>query len=79
MVLILVLVLVHALIVLVVHGNILRYFYIDGEAVIIGYPFYYALSFALNIILINNPNKIAAVIPPAEAFKPPVNIPRNPS
>lgn len=75
---VLVVVLVHTLVILVVHGNILRFICIDGKAVIIGYPVFYALSFALKIKLITNPRKIAVAIPPAEAFKPPVKIPRNP-
>ena len=42
-------------------------------------PEIYALSFGLNSKLISRPAVIAAAIPPAVAFRPPIKIPRNPS
>ena len=66
-----------SLVVLVVHSKILR-FYICGNAASIGYPKYQDLSFGLNIRLVSSPATIAAVMPPAVAFNPPVSIPRKP-
>ena len=42
-------------------------------------PEIYALSFGLNSRLISRPAVIAAAIPPAVAFRPPIKIPRKPS
>lgn len=71
-------ILVHTLI-LIIHCKDPPFVYIHGNAVLIGYPKDYDLSFALKMKLINKPNTIAAVIPPAEAFNPPRKIPINPS
>lgn len=76
-VLVAILVGVLSLVVLVVHSKILR-FYICGNAASIGYPKYQDLSFGLNIRLVRSPATIAAVMPPAVAFNPPVSIPRKP-
>ena len=52
--------------------------------ILLGYPTVvcpgiYALSFGLNSRLIRSPAVIAAAIPPAVDFRPPINIPRKPS
>ena len=51
----------------------------DGIAALLGYPAYQDLSLALNRKLAARPATMAAVIPPAAAFSPPVKMPRNPS
>ena len=50
-----------------------------GLAASIGCPGFQDLSLALKIRLAKSPAKMAAVIPPAAAFRPPVKMPRNPS
>ena len=50
-----------------------------GLAAYIGCPGFQDLSLALKIRLAKSPAKMAAVIPPAAAFRPPVKMPRNPS
>ena len=78
-VLVLVIILVVVLItVLVIHSYFLQIFLTDESATVV-YPKTYALSFALKRKLAINPALIAAVIPPADAFSPPVKIPRKPS
>ena len=42
-------------------------------------PIFQDLSFGLKIRLTRRPAKMAVAIPPAQAFSPPVKIPRNPS
>lgn len=66
------------LIVLIIHISFLRLF-LCGNAARIVYPGIYDLSFALKIRPTKAPNTMAAVMPPAAAFRPPVNIPKNPS
>lgn len=50
-----------------------------GLAAIIECPNFYALSLGLKIKLARRPAITATVIPPAQAFRPPVKIPRKPS
>ena len=78
LIVVLIAVLVHTLVILVVHDEILRFIYNFGKAVIIYCPVSYDLSLALKRILMIKPNRIAALIPPADAVRPPVKIPRNP-
>ena len=52
--------------------------YIYGLAAKIACPDFQDLSFALKNKLAKSPLKMAAAMPPAEAFRPPVKIPRNP-
>lgn len=73
-VLVLIIVLV---LVLVIHHKILRLFHLGYPKIVC--PIDYDLSFALKIKLTSNPATIAAVIPPAVAFSPPVKIPITPS
>ena len=49
------------------------------HAATIACPIFQALSFGLNKKLASKPAVMAAVIPPAVAFKPPMKMPRNPS
>ena len=77
-VLVIVLILILVLIlVLVIHYKILRLCRLGYPKIVC--PFTQDLSLALKIKLISNPATIAAVIPPALAFKPPVKIPSTPS
>lgn len=76
LVLILVLIVVLVLI-LVIHCEILRLYHLGYPKLV--YPFTQDLSLALKIKLTNNPATIAAVIPPAVAFSPPVKMPITPS
>ena len=78
LILVLVLILITVL-VLVVHGLFLRNSLFYGDAVMVSYPKSQDLSLALKIKLAIKPEKIAAVIPPAVAFSPPVKIPMKPS
>lgn len=64
--------------ILVVHGFILR-LNDTALAATLAYPLFQDLSLALKIRLHSSPARIAAVIPPAEAFRPPVKMPRKPS
>ena len=64
--------------VLVIHSVFLRFIYCGHSAYLVC-PEFQALSFALKRKLASKPAKMAAVIPPAVAFSPPVNIPRKPS
>ena len=50
-----------------------------GNAATIVYPDFQLLSLALNSKLASRPAVIAIAIPPAQAFNPPVKIPRKPS
>ena len=78
-VLILILVLVVLIVlVLVIHG-ISSVIFLCGTAAIIDCPIYQDLSFALNRRLAKRPAVTAAVMPPAVAFRPPVNTPKKPS
>lgn len=85
LILILILILIAALVgililvlILVIHGGFLQN-YIYGLAAILACPVFQALSFGLKRMLARSPAAMAAVIPPAADFIPPVNIPRNPS
>ncbi len=49
------------------------------HAATIACPIFQALSFGLNKKLASKPAVMAAVIPPAVAFKPPMKMPRKPS
>ena len=69
--------LVVLILVLVIHRKFLRLYHLGCPKIVC--PFAYDLSFALKIKLTNNPVTIAAVIPPAVAFSPPVKIPITPS
>ena len=64
-------------ILVVIHFEFLR-FVLYGITAILLCPKIQDLSFALNKSPANNPATIAAVIPPAVAFKPPVKMPINP-
>ena len=77
LILVLVLVLILVL-VLVIHTRFLR-FLSYGLAANIACPAFQDLSLALKIKLASRPARMAAVMPPAAAFSPPVKIPRNPS
>lgn len=76
-VLVLVLILVLVL-VLVIHSS-LPPILICGYAAMVACPKDQDLSFALKRSPAISPAKMAAVMPPAAAFSPPVKIPRNPS
>ena len=65
--------------ILVIHSCFLQIYLYCGRAARVVYPNIYALSFALKIKLTIKPLTIAAVIPPAVDFKPPVKTPRKPS
>ena len=77
LVVILVLIAVLILVLIVVHNNTSVVFLRTAARVV--YPVCQALSFALNKRLTISPAVIAAVIPPAVAFRPPVRMPRKPS
>ena len=81
LVLILVAVLVLVLIlvlILLVHDKYLSLF-LCGIAVVIVFTKYQDLSLSLKMMETIRPERIAAVIPPALAFSPPVRIPMTPS
>ena len=84
LILVLIVVLVHLLVlivlilVLVIHDRSSEILY-SRRAAPIDCPIFQDLSFALNKRLASSPATTAAVIPPAQAFSPPVNIPRKPS
>ena len=79
LVLVIVLVLILILItVLIIHGLISSFLCLRRTAMI-DCPFFHALSLGRKIKLTVSPAVMAAVIPPAAAFSPPVKIPRNPS
>ena len=76
---VLILVLVAVLIfVLVIHNRSSKDV-VGGTAASIDCPIYQDLSLSLKIRLTRSPAKMAAAMPPAQAFKPPVKMPRNPS
>ena len=77
LILLVVLILILVLI-LIVHFYILR-LNNTALAATLAYPLFQDLSLALKIRLQMSPARIAAVIPPAEALRPPVKIPRKPS
>ena len=77
LILLVVLILILVLI-LIVHFYILR-LNNTALAATLAYPLFQDLSLALKIRLHSSPARIAAVIPPAEAFRPPVKMPRKPS
>ena len=64
--------------VLVIHCLILQ-FCIYGMTAFVVYPTIYDLSLGLKIKLTTRPATMAAVMPPAVAFSPPVNTPSRPS
>lgn len=72
------LVVLSLVLILIVHGFILR-LNDTALAATLAYPLFQDLSLALKIRLHSSPARIAAVIPPAEAFRPPVKMPRKPS
>ena len=72
------LVLIVLILVLVIHDRSSEILY-SRRAAPIDCPIFQDLSFALNKRLASSPATTAAVIPPAQAFSPPVNIPRKPS
>lgn len=76
LILLVVLILILVLI-LIVHFYILR-LNNTALAATLAYPLFQDLSLALKIRLQRSPARIAAVIPPAEALRPPVKIPRKP-
>ena len=79
LVLIVVLILLVLLIlILVIHSNATSVLYLCGMTAEIAYPEFQDLSFALKIRLASRPAVMAAAIPPAVAFRPPVSTPRNP-
>lgn len=80
-ILVLILVVVHLLIlvlILVIHGFSSTIFLAVCTAEIVC-PGFQNLSLGLKIRLHSSPPKIAAAMPPAQAFSPPVKIPRKPS
>ena len=77
-VLILVLVVVLVLITVLIHRKILQVSFC-GKPLGLDCPEIQDLSFGLNKRLASNPAAIAAVMPPAVAFSPPVKIPKKPS
>ena len=66
------------ILVLVIHSVFLRFIYCGHSAYLV-YPEFQALSLALKRKLASKPAKMAAVMPPAVAFSPPVKMPRKPS
>ena len=64
--------------VLVIHSVILQILFCGATASVVC-PLFQDLSLGLKIRLPINPAMIAAQIPPAVAFNPPVSIPRKPS
>lgn len=76
---VLLIVLIVLLILLVIHSCFLQIYLYCGLAARIVCPDLYALSFALKIKLTIRPLIMAAVMPPAVDFSPPVKTPRNPS
>ena len=76
-VLIVLIVLILISILVVIHLKFLR-FVLYGITAIIACPENQDLSFALNRIPASRPAMIAAVIPPAVAFNPPIRIPIKP-
>ena len=79
LVLVLVVILVAVLVlILLVHDKYLSLF-LCGIAVVIVFTKYQDLSLSLKMMETIRPERIAAVIPPALAFSPPVSIPMKPS
>lgn len=66
------------ILVLIVHNKYLH-FSCCGIAAELACPKTHVLSLALNKRLAKRPAVMAAAIPPAQAFSPPVKMPRNPS
>ena len=77
-ILVLILIIILILVLIVVHDYFLQSFNLRHSATVVC-PKFYALSRALNMKLIRSPAVIAAVMPPAAAFKPPVSTPISPS
>ena len=77
-VLIILVLVVLIVLVLVIHG-ISSVIFLCGTAAIIDCPIYQDLSFALKRRLAKRPAVTAAAMPPAVAFRPPVNTPKKPS
>ena len=81
LILVLVVILVAVLVlvlILIVHDKYLSLF-LCGIAVVIVFTKYQDLSLSLKMMETIRPERIAAVIPPALAFSPPVRIPMTPS
>ena len=79
LILVLVVILVAVLVlILLVHDKYLSLF-LCGIAVVIVFTKYQDLSLSLKMMETIRPERIAAVIPPALAFSPPVRIPMTPS
>lgn len=76
LILLIILLVLLLILILVVHGCFLRIYFCVSA--VVACPRFYDLFFALKIKLTNSPATIAAVIPPAQAFSPPVKIPINP-
>ena len=76
--LVLIAILILLILILVIHGKFLRKV-ICGRTAVIDCPKIQLLSFGLKIRLTASPAAMAAVIPPAVAFNPPVNMPIKPS
>ena len=72
-----VIILITVILILIVHDDPPECFCGDTAASV--YPGCQDLSLGLNRILTSRPENTAAVMPPAEAFSPPVKIPGNPS
>ena len=71
---VLILLLVLLIILVLIHFKVPPFIHCGNTAVLI-FPKIQDLSFALNIMPTSSPAVIAAVIPPAAAFNPPVNTP----
>jgi len=78
-VLVLILILAIVLILILVIHCCSSVFFLCGCTAMLFCPNFQDLSLALKRTLAISPEKIAVVIPAAHAFKPPKNIPRNPS
>ena len=76
--LVLVLLVLVLILFLIVHNKYLH-FSCCGIAAELACPKTHVLSLALNKRLAKRPAVMAAAIPPAQAFSPPVKMPRNPS
>lgn len=78
-ILVIVLIGITIVLILIVHLDFLQISICNGIAVRIAYPFRQDLSLGLKIKLAASPAAIAAAIPPAQAWNPPVKIPMKPS
>ncbi len=76
LILLIILLVLLLILILIIHACFLRIYFCVSA--VVACPRFYDLFFALKIKLTNSPATIAAVIPPAQAFSPPVKIPINP-